>query len=124
MNVNTGSYYDKVRGNIGERRVVAGKQAIYADTFQLAAAQLKIIDFSAVKINDRDGINNGFIKCIGPEDIVIEVDLNLTGTVNMPEIKIKSGEQFDIGQFNGRIYAMSITNTSGVAVTKYTLVGE
>ena len=25
MNVNTGSYYDKVRGNIGERRVVAGK---------------------------------------------------------------------------------------------------
>ena len=124
MNVNTGSYYDKIRGNIGERRVAAGKQGMYAETFELVAAQVKTIDFSGVRINDRDGINNGFIKCIGPEDISITVNLRIVGTVNMPDIKIKSGEQFDIGEFNGRIYEMEVTNTSGAAVTTYTLVGE
>lgn len=124
MNVNTGSYYDKIRGNIGERRVAAGKQGMYAETFELVAAQVKTIDFSGVRINDRDGINNGFIKCIGPEDITITVDLTLTGAVSKPDIKIKSGEQFDIGEFNGRIYEIIITNTSGAATTEYTLVGE
>ncbi len=77
-------------------------------------------------MNGVDGVTTGFIHCKGPHDITFNVNSQLAGptAVAKPEIKLKVGEEFDLGQFNGRIYEMQMTNTNGGATTDYTLVGE
>ena len=126
MKANTGSFYDKKSGNIGARRVSAGKKGIMAETFTLTAGATVNRDFEEIKMDGVDGVTSGFIYCKGPHDITINVNCQLPGAaaVTKPEIKVKVGEEFDLGQFNGRIYEMQITNTSGAATTDYTLVGE
>ena len=126
MKANTGSFYDKRSGNIGSRRVSAGKKGIMAETFTLAAATTADRDFAEIKMDGVDGVSSGFIYCKGPHDITFNANCQLAGAAATakPEIKVKVGEEFDLGQFNGRIYEIQITNTSGAATTDYTLVGE
>ena len=125
MNVNTGSYYDKKSGNVGDRRVAAGKKGIFAETFTLTAGATVTRDFSEIKMNGVDGVTTGFIYCKGPT--ILHLMLILSGwtySSRKARNQIKGWRAVDLGQFNGRIYEMQMTNTNGGATTDYTLVGE
>tara|TARA_R110000824_G_scaffold14456_2_gene61490 strand:- start:8887 stop:9261 length:375 start_codon:yes stop_codon:yes gene_type:complete len=124
MNVNTGVYWNKIRNDVCERRVAAGKTPIYTQYALLAGAEVYPVPLDTMKYNESDGIATGFIRNNGPEEISISVNLRRAGTVLSPEIIIKVDGEFDFGQFHGLIYGITVTNLDATAPTLFSMEGS
>ena len=123
MFTNTGSYWGKKRGNIGDRRKGAGKKGMYTETYTQAAGTTRTLDLSGVLINNVDGICNGTITNHSLDDLTIALNCRLDETVPYPDIKIKStDEPFDLGMLNGMARKIVVKNES-VNPINYTVVG-
>ena len=124
MQVNTGIYFEKLKSNVTEQRVAAGKQPMLSQNETLVASEEKSIDLSTIKLNDLDGIATGVLNNTGTQDIELEAKFSTgNGVEATPKIVIKPGETFDLGLFNGLIRNMTITNVSATDPASYSIIG-
>lgn len=119
---NTGLYWDKVSGNIAERRIHAGKKGGYFETFTQGPASTRILDLSGVLLGGNDGISCGTIDNQGVDEIKVSLNCRDDETIPYPEITIKpTDEPFDLC-LNGKIKKIVVRNpVIGDAI--YTITG-
>tara|TARA_R100000353_G_scaffold35504_3_gene28238 strand:+ start:1786 stop:2199 length:414 start_codon:yes stop_codon:yes gene_type:complete len=125
--ISTNLYEKKRRDNIAEERIKNGKKAMMFASFFLftSASGLNpssvLINYKdggvgeATLINQNDGFATGEIKNISNTGgfVILKFNLKQSGNITtQDEIKLLDNEIFDLGQFQGKIYEISIENTS------------
>lgn len=124
--ISTNIYEKKRRDNIAEKRIKNGKKAMMFEVFFLFTSgsgltSSALINYKdggvgeATLINQNDGFATGEIKNISNTGgfVILKFNLKQSGNITtQDEIKLLDNEVFDLGQFDGKIYEISIENTS------------
>tara|TARA_Y100000592_G_scaffold40129_1_gene63655 strand:- start:8479 stop:8889 length:411 start_codon:yes stop_codon:yes gene_type:complete len=124
--ISTNLYEKKRRDNIAEERIKNGKKAMmFAASFLFTSASgltsSALINYKdggvgeATLINQNDGFATGEIKNISNTGgfVILKFNLKQSGNITtQDEIKLLDNEVFDLGQFQGKIYEISLENTS------------
>ncbi len=123
--ISTNQYKKKLQDNRAEERINKGKDpiSVMSKTITIPTEygyQDAAGGFSSSLINARDSFSTGKIKNVGSAYMDLQFDLSIGDTSVAPRIRIKPGEDFDIGQFNGSIFSLLIRPITGPVDFKLT----